>query len=70
MQLIWIHQWTALPVIVEDPKMSERTMSGSKLFMGQTGDASSAQQNLGEKDGYSGLCQSYLGSLLAARESI
>lgn len=58
MQLIWIHQWTALPVIVEDANMSEKNPSGSRLPVGQPADESLAQQDFGEQEGYSGSSQS------------
>lgn len=63
MQLIWIQQWTALPVVVEDPNMSEKNSLGSRLQLSQPADESLAQPNFGEKEGYSGLCQSSLGAL-------
>lgn len=61
MQLIWIQQWTTLPVIIEDSDMGERDPSGNRLLLGQPGDESSTQQKPGESEGYSGSCQSYLG---------
>ena len=57
MQLVWIPQWTALPVIVEDPKMSERNGVGSRLLLGQPGGESLAQPKIGEREGYSASCQ-------------
>lgn len=57
MQLIWIHQWTALPVVVEDPSMSEKYPLGGRLQLNPPADESLAQPHLGEKEGYSGICQ-------------
>ena len=56
MQLIWIHQWTALPVVIEDQNMSEKNPLGSRLQLSQPADESSAQPDFGEKEGSLGLC--------------
>lgn len=57
MQLIWIQQWTALPVIIEDQNMSDKNPLGSRLQLSQQADESLAQPDFGEQEGYSGLCQ-------------
>lgn len=53
MQIIWIQQWTALPVIVEDAEMNEGNVpGGGRLLLGQQGGDPSAPPKLSEKEGY------------------
>lgn len=52
MQFIWIQQWTALPVIVEDSEMNEGNVSGGRLLLGQQGVDPSTQPKLSEKETY------------------
>jgi hypothetical protein len=66
MQFIWIHHWTALPVIVEESRMSERNVSGSRLLLGQPGDESLAQPRLTEDESLPGSCQWNRASLAGA----
>jgi hypothetical protein len=69
MQFIWIHHWTALPVIVEESRMSERNVSGSRLLLDQPGDESWAQPRVTEDESHPGSCQWKRGSLLAPLRS-
>lgn len=65
MQLIWIQQWTALPVIIDDLRMSEKNPVGSRSQSSHQADGSLAQSDLRETEGYPSLCQSSPTSLFA-----
>ena len=51
MQVVWIQQWTALPVIMEGQESDGRA-PGGRLLLGQVPVDPSANQQLSEKDGY------------------
>ena len=57
MQLIWIQQWTALPVIVEDLEMSDGSAPEGRQLMGQQSVDPSAVQKWIEKKGYPMSCE-------------
>lgn len=52
MQVVWIQQWTALPVIMEGQENDGRA-PGGRLLLGQVPVDPSANQQISEKDGYS-----------------
>lgn len=51
MRLIWVQQWTVLPVIVEDREMAEEAVQRGRLPVGgQQGDPS-ARNRLSDSEG-------------------
>lgn len=52
MQVIWIQQWTALPVIMEGQEMNEGSVSGGRLSLGQVPVDPSTLQEISENEGY------------------